>query len=915
MRRPQLARSIEVLVLALIMAVTVFWRFYELDYRSLWYDEVGVARVAAQDTLWAVIRGARSHMSAPPADYILRHFWQQSFGIGDISLRAYTAIWGCVGVLLSYLLGRAIYGPVVGLLAAFLMAISDYHVHYSAEIKFYALSIVAYLAILYTWIRARRDSTRVRGIVVFGLTGILGVYTHAYAVFAVGFCALTSLAQWVMCILDKRGSRSCARSLGLVAVATAAIATYVPWVIWDFLQQPAGWAAPSISLATAGAILDELVPAGRIGLAVVLIGGSYAVAMTIAGRHRASFADQVPVWLTVAIAPLLVWLLDVMGHYPFLSKQLVVVQPLLLMVAASGLRDLYETLHQRIDLRWGSFKVTPLGVGAVIVILLIFNLSWVELTEEKRSDNWLLFNYQQVVGWLHQHTKPTDLVVWTERNRSHTVEWYLDQMSLTEQSVGLEKTWGQTSANFDEVQAIVKQHTQGEVWLFGPEIDQILDGNNIADLFLATTIGNVRIYRISNPRTWNHEFIPPLIPAQTARYDLQKTVFLLSNNAYKLQYILDDPQNPNCKLELVAATSSSANDGATITPDHDMLLIDSDPAAAGEYGLILNSPCLPRVQTASLVRVPAVDTDHPIKIDDGLMAPRGAARHRVDSTGRTLTWHYKSGDAVSAAVYVRVPGRYRIVVHGLSYGAASSTANVFINRMIMGQLEFGKNWTSAEIHAEFSQIGTHTMQLVFATDNGRNDLAVDWVELAYVSADFEPVITLDLATLAASYHGGVEVSSSGELGMFWAGRAAAEYMVEPGLYTLRVQARGQQGCQLWPVLHIDVDGTGVASQAIDSNSTEVYEFPNLSFSEGDRHMFGLRFEQPGECTVPGQDVNLFIQGLYLSHTGDAPANTPIPAATPDTRATPAAGQPPAYASYTHLKPKLSGADYSRRTRQ
>ena len=72
---------LEFIIVAVILLNAGYWRLYHIDYRAMWYDEVEVVRVAQLPTITDVIEGARSHMSAPPVDYLLRHFWQKAGGV------------------------------------------------------------------------------------------------------------------------------------------------------------------------------------------------------------------------------------------------------------------------------------------------------------------------------------------------------------------------------------------------------------------------------------------------------------------------------------------------------------------------------------------------------------------------------------------------------------------------------------------------------------------------------------------------------------------------------------------------------------------------------------------------------------------------------------------------------------------
>jgi len=58
-------------LLLLIFLLGLGLRLYHLGELSLWYDEVGVAMAAMEESLAGTIRVAREHAAAMPLDYVL----------------------------------------------------------------------------------------------------------------------------------------------------------------------------------------------------------------------------------------------------------------------------------------------------------------------------------------------------------------------------------------------------------------------------------------------------------------------------------------------------------------------------------------------------------------------------------------------------------------------------------------------------------------------------------------------------------------------------------------------------------------------------------------------------------------------------------------------------------------------------
>ena len=122
------------------------------------------------------------------------------FGLDEASLRLTSAFYGVVAVFGLYLLGRALYNPVVGLLAALLLALSPWHIHFS-RIAFNLIALPTFFILgLACLIRALERGSR-RSFV--GAAILLGITPYCYSVanvfvplMLVGVVALYSRELW-----------------------------------------------------------------------------------------------------------------------------------------------------------------------------------------------------------------------------------------------------------------------------------------------------------------------------------------------------------------------------------------------------------------------------------------------------------------------------------------------------------------------------------------------------------------------------------------------------------------------------------------------------------------------------------------------------------------------------------------------
>jgi hypothetical protein len=162
---PVLRRYAPVLVVTLLGLVL---RLLTITGRPLWFDEFGQIE-AASLPLGEMLERIRSHAAAAPLDYFGTRL-MLVFG-ETYAVRLWPALIGTAAIPLLYLAGRKWFGERVGLLAALLLAVAPFHVYYSTEARFYALSAFMAVLCLVTF--------RTRW---FALAVALTLYTHYFAV-------------------------------------------------------------------------------------------------------------------------------------------------------------------------------------------------------------------------------------------------------------------------------------------------------------------------------------------------------------------------------------------------------------------------------------------------------------------------------------------------------------------------------------------------------------------------------------------------------------------------------------------------------------------------------------------------------------------------------------------------------------
>lgn len=135
----------------LLLAITVMGaglRFYQLGSKGLWLDEAFSVWLGWQ-TIPELLEWLLKVDQHPPLYYTLLHFWMGLAGSGAASVRAFSALCGTLTIPVVYLIGKRLAGTEVGLLAAFILALSPFHVRFAQETRMYTLlTLNASLALL-----------------------------------------------------------------------------------------------------------------------------------------------------------------------------------------------------------------------------------------------------------------------------------------------------------------------------------------------------------------------------------------------------------------------------------------------------------------------------------------------------------------------------------------------------------------------------------------------------------------------------------------------------------------------------------------------------------------------------------------------------------------------------------------------
>ena len=231
-----------------------------------------------------------------PLIYFLNYFLIRPWhSLDELGLRMLPALFGVLAVPAIYIAGRRLAGTRAALFAAFLLAVSSFHVYYSQFARYWSLVFLLcaiYPYAIFVGIRERNRKALIVGII----TGVLAILAHPVSTLLVGGLGVWLLATYVrrdhmVWLWGQKAFR--AGLLAFVIVALVIAIRYVPmlqgWVeerdegkggqFLLHLPGGPGFKQLAILLSYADTLTIPLVLAGLVGIIILWQRGDRALAL------------------------------------------------------------------------------------------------------------------------------------------------------------------------------------------------------------------------------------------------------------------------------------------------------------------------------------------------------------------------------------------------------------------------------------------------------------------------------------------------------------------------------------------------------------------------------------------------------------------------------------------------------------
>lgn len=169
-------------VLGAILLLGTVLRTYNLASQSVWYDEYISASYLDRPDLLSCLNDQRAeNWEMVPLYYTLEYYWAKCVGGTMTGVRCLSVLFGVAALFVAYRLGSLLHSSDAGLLAAFWMALSPFHIFHAQGIRPYAMVTFLALVSAYAFWMAVNDGGR-KWWVLSILMNLLLFWTHLLTV-------------------------------------------------------------------------------------------------------------------------------------------------------------------------------------------------------------------------------------------------------------------------------------------------------------------------------------------------------------------------------------------------------------------------------------------------------------------------------------------------------------------------------------------------------------------------------------------------------------------------------------------------------------------------------------------------------------------------------------------------------------
>ncbi|HEY5175376.1 MAG TPA: glycosyltransferase family 39 protein [Terriglobales bacterium] len=353
-----------------VVALGAVLRLVALGHKSFWLDEIASVAIVQRPSaaFWHFLWHAEGNMAMY---YVLLRPWLH-FGNSEAIVRLLSVLPGVLSIPLMYLLGKRLFGPRTGILAAALFALNPCAIAGSQEARAYSFLVLMAIISTYRFMRLI-ESPSYRFAIAYGLAAGFTCYFHYFGV-------LVAAAHAVSLVAMPRGGWPW-KQYSLAGVIFVILAIPIFWMIHAQDVVHISWVQPpsllefyhlGVFLAANG---GKAVGAVLLALDLVIV-GLYLGKLKRVWRSRDNDLQRSRYGLVASsfFSPIVLSLLVSIVRPVFYHRFLIVCLPAWVLMTAVGARQIRPRLWR------------TLAVGGICVLSFVSTvISYTRVTEDWRG--------------------------------------------------------------------------------------------------------------------------------------------------------------------------------------------------------------------------------------------------------------------------------------------------------------------------------------------------------------------------------------------------------------------------------------------------------------------------------------------------------------------------------------------------
>jgi uncharacterized membrane protein len=373
------------ILLAVIILLGAFLRFYQIGEQSFWLDEAASYSAITSGFPEFVSTGNMAMF------YLLAALWTRLVPlVTEASLRSLTAIFSILSIPLMFFAGKAIFederkGLLCGLLAAFLLAINSTEVRYAQEFRSYSLTTLLTLASTLLLIQLVKESAKkTRNLVLYTLITVAAIYSHMYA----GLLVAAQVVSLLFLIPAFKADAHFLRRLLLSYFCVILLLIPLALLILTTGSSPLGWLGQP-KLSDIPKLFLFLTGTTRPGYLIIHLAFTLLGALGGIGIFSKSISQQrwrfILLLINIVLPIGLSFIVSLVLQPIFIDRYLLMTSPYLTLLVAAGIVTAAELLHKAFP------KALPLPLVAAVFAVLFGVLAYSGLSnyyENFSKEDW-----------------------------------------------------------------------------------------------------------------------------------------------------------------------------------------------------------------------------------------------------------------------------------------------------------------------------------------------------------------------------------------------------------------------------------------------------------------------------------------------------------------------------------------------